>query len=58
MLLTALEVAFILLAIAGVALWSVPAAMLVAGVVGALACEYRQRVGARAPGERHEEPRS
>lgn len=35
----AFEVLFVLAAVAGVALWSVPAALVAGGVLGVLACE-------------------
>ncbi|MET7475071.1 hypothetical protein ABZT17_12020 [Streptomyces sp. NPDC005648] len=34
-----LEVVFVLVAVAGLALWSVPGALVVGGVLGVLACE-------------------
>lgn len=34
-----LEVVFVLIAVAGLALWSVPGALIVGGVLGVLACE-------------------
>lgn len=34
-----LEVVFVLVAVAGLALWSVPGALLAGGVLGVLACE-------------------
>ncbi|MEV0470219.1 hypothetical protein [Streptomyces prunicolor] len=34
-----LEVLFVLVAVAGLALWNIPAALVVAGVLGVLACE-------------------
>jgi uncharacterized transporter YbjL len=34
-----LEVVFVLVAVVGLALWSVPASLLAGGVLGALACE-------------------
>lgn len=37
--LDAFEVVFVLVVVAGVALWSVPAALVLGGVVGVLACE-------------------
>jgi hypothetical protein len=50
--LLALEVVFVLVVVVGVALWSVPAAMVLGGVLGALACERASAVG-RAVGVRH-----
>ncbi|MEE4493572.1 hypothetical protein [Streptomyces sp. BE230] len=47
----AAEVAFVLVAVVGIGLWSVPAALLVGGVLGVLACE-RASVG-RAAGGQH-----
>lgn len=53
--LLALEVVFVLVGVAGVALWSVPAAMVLGGVLGVLACErasaVRRAVGVRRGGE-------
>lgn len=49
MLLTVLELLFLALVLAGVAWWSIPAAMIVAGLVGVAACEYQQRAARRAP---------
>ncbi|MFE1925804.1 hypothetical protein ACFW91_24935 [Streptomyces asoensis] len=37
--LLALEVTFVLVVVAGLALWSVPAALMLGGVLGVLACE-------------------
>jgi len=34
-----LEVVFVLVAVAGLALWSIPGALVVGGVLGVLACE-------------------
>lgn len=45
-LLLGLEVVFVLLAVAGVGLWSVPAALILAGVAGVVAVE---RAAARPP---------
>lgn len=39
MLLTVIEVLFVLVALSGVALWSVPAALLAGGLLGVLAVE-------------------
>lgn len=39
MLLLLAEVVFVLVALAGIGLWSPPAALLVAGVLGVVACE-------------------
>ncbi|WP_406365284.1 hypothetical protein [Streptomyces sp. NBC_00645] len=47
-----LETVFVLVAVAGLALWSVPAALVVGGVLGVLACE-RALADRRAAGERH-----
>lgn len=58
-----LEVLFVLVAVAGLALWNIPAALVVAGVLGVLACERAmaradrraaegQRGGEAAGGER------
>lgn len=52
-LLTALEVAFVLMVVAGVALWSPPGALILAGVCGVVAVE---RATARQP-QRKETPR-
>lgn len=43
-----LEVGFVLVFLAGVALCSVPAALVLAGVLGVLACERRSVARARA----------
>ncbi|EGX60101.1 hypothetical protein SZN_09271 [Streptomyces zinciresistens K42] len=49
------EVLFVLVAVAGLALWSVPGALLAGGVLGVLACERasadRRAAGVRAGGE-------
>lgn len=45
-LLTVLEVGFVLLIVTGVALWSIAAALIVAGVAGVVAVE---RAAARPP---------
>ncbi|WP_262058527.1 hypothetical protein [Streptomyces sp. STR69] len=46
-----LEVVFVLVGVAGLALWSVPAALVVAGVLGVLACERAMsRADRRAAG--------
>ncbi|MEU0522757.1 hypothetical protein [Streptomyces niveus] len=39
---TVLEVLFILVALAGVAMWSLPAALILTGVLGVVAVERRQ----------------
>ncbi|MEV6437245.1 hypothetical protein [Streptomyces anulatus] len=44
---TVLEIVFVLTALAGVAMWSLPAALLTAGVLGVLAVERAQ--AARPP---------
>ncbi|MGW6210944.1 hypothetical protein [Streptomyces sp. NPDC055109] len=49
--LVVLETVFVLVAVAGLALWSVPAALVVGGVLGVLACE-RALADRRAAGER------
>ncbi|MFF1961002.1 hypothetical protein ACFVWX_29010 [Streptomyces sp. NPDC058220] len=46
---TVLEILFVLAALAGVAMWSLPAALIVAGVLGVVAVE-RQQAG-RPPKE-------
>lgn len=45
-----LETAFVLVIVAGLALWSVPAALVVGGVLGVLACE-RALADRRVPGQ-------
>ncbi|KND29922.1 hypothetical protein IQ64_41625 [Streptomyces stelliscabiei] len=45
-----LETVFVLVIVAGLALWSVPAALVVGGVLGVLACE-RALADRRVPGE-------
>jgi uncharacterized membrane-anchored protein YitT (DUF2179 family) len=52
-LLYVLEVLFVLLAVAGVALWSVPAALVLAGVAGVVAVE---RATARPPARKEPGP--
>lgn len=47
-----LEVLFVLVAVAGLALWSVPGALLAGGLLGVLACE-RASADRRAVGLRH-----
>ncbi|MYS47543.1 hypothetical protein GTY23_41515 [Streptomyces sp. SID5998] len=55
-----LEVVFVLVVVAGLALWSVPVALVVGGVLGVLACERaaadrraaRGAVGRQGGGER------
>lgn len=49
--LVVLETAFVLVLVAGLGLWSVPAALVVGGVLGVLACE-RALADRRAAGER------
>ncbi|MEU0001950.1 hypothetical protein ABZ069_34085 [Streptomyces microflavus] len=39
---TVLEIVFVLTAVAGVAMWSLPAALIAAGVLGVLAVERAQ----------------
>ncbi|MFE2555977.1 hypothetical protein ACFXGT_08065 [Streptomyces sp. NPDC059352] len=48
-----LEVVFVLVVMAGLALWSVPAALVVGGVLGVLACEraMAERRTARVGGD-------
>ncbi|WP_392967186.1 hypothetical protein [Streptomyces sp. LN245] len=46
-----LETVFVLVVVAGLGLWSVPAALVVGGVLGVLACE-RASADRRAAGER------
>lgn len=48
--LVVLETVFVLVIVAGLALWSVPAALVVGGVLGVLACE-RALADRRVPGE-------
>ncbi|MCL6733299.1 hypothetical protein [Streptomyces neyagawaensis] len=48
--LVVLEVVFVLVLVAGVALWSVPGALVLGGVLGVLACE-RALADRRVPGE-------
>ncbi|MEV6477627.1 hypothetical protein [Streptomyces sp. NPDC051657] len=50
---TVLEIVFVLTALAGVAMWSLPAALLTAGVLGVLAVERAQadRAAAKKKGE-------
>ncbi|MFJ7049039.1 hypothetical protein ACIQVC_37375 [Streptomyces sp. NPDC101112] len=48
--LVVLETVFVLVIVAGLALWSVPAALVVGGVLGVLACE-RALADKRVPGE-------
>jgi hypothetical protein len=43
-----LEVGFVLVLLAGVALWSVPAALVLGGALGVLACERRSAARVRA----------
>lgn len=50
--LLAFEVVFVLVVVAGVALWSVPAALVLGGVVGVLACERASAVRRVAGGRR------
>jgi hypothetical protein len=50
--LVVLETVFVLVVVAGLGLWSVPAALVVGGVLGVLACE-RASADRRAAGERH-----
>lgn len=49
---TMLEVLFVLAALSGVAMWSLPAALIVAGVLGVLAVE---RHAAERPPEKEKE---
>jgi hypothetical protein len=48
----AAEVLFVLAGLAGVGLWSIPAALVCAGVLGVLACE-RASADRRAAGRQH-----
>lgn len=48
----AFEVVFVLVVVAGVALWSVPAALVLGGAAGVLACERASAKG-RVAEERH-----
>lgn len=50
--LDAFEVVFVLVVVAGVALWSVPAALVLGGVAGVLACERASVTGRVAEGRR------
>ncbi len=53
--LVALETVFVLVLVAGLGLWSVPAALVVGGLLGVLACERaladRRAAGVRRGGE-------
>ncbi|MYV56513.1 hypothetical protein [Streptomyces sp. SID3212] len=49
------EVLFVLVAVAGIALWSVPAGLLAAGVLGTLACERASAAGRTGSGVRAED---
>lgn len=48
MVMTVLEILFVLSALVGVAMWSVPAALILAGVLGVVAVERTQADRARA----------
>jgi cytochrome c-type biogenesis protein CcmH/NrfF len=54
--LTVLEVGFVLVGLAGVALWSVPAALVIGGTLGVVALERATR-GAERPQDEKGEPR-
>lgn len=49
MLLIAAEVLFVAILAGGVALWSVPAALVLVGVLGVVACERRAAAAKPAP---------
>lgn len=48
---TVLEILFVLAALVGVAMWSLPAALILAGVLGVLAVERRQAQSTQPDGK-------